>query len=107
MDDVMITFRAKNHEKAILDEKAKQCALTRSQYVKKTALGIVPRSHLDQRVIQTLLTLNADIGRVGGLLKLWLVNHNDAPLVEKIDVRELVTEIRSLKNEIKNVVSKL
>lgn len=102
-----VSFRVTDSEKEKINKKADDCAISRSSYCKQTALGTVPRSKYDLVVLNELTHLHADIGRVGGLLKMWLTHHEDIALHDKLDVQELVTEIRELKREIKDVVEKL
>lgn len=103
----IISIRMTDEEKAKVDRLAEQAALSRSKYIRLTSLGIVPRSKYDLVVLNELTHLHADIGRVGGLLKMWLTHHEDIALHHKLDVQELVTEIRKLKREIKDAVEKL
>lgn len=100
----IICFRLSDAEKAKLDKLAEECSISRSQFIRLTALGTVPRSNHDNKVIYQISMLHADIGRVGGLLKLWLTRNEDAHLHYKLDVHELVNEIRNLKESINNLI---
>ena len=60
--------------KAIKDQ-AKAAGLSVSAYFRNLALGYEIRSALDQDNISQLAKINADQGRLGGLLKMWLTNH--------------------------------
>src|SRR4051794_34772817 len=48
--------------------------LSLSAYLRKVGMGYEIRSVLDQQWIVELARINADQGRLGGLLKLWLTN---------------------------------
>jgi hypothetical protein len=48
--------------------------LSLSAYLRKVGMGYEIRSVLDQQWIIELARINADQGRLGGLLKLWLTN---------------------------------
>lgn len=102
-----VTFRLSEDDLQKIDAKAAECALTRSQYVRQTAVGIVPRSKFDKKVIHDLSLLHGDIGRVGGLLKLWLTNNEDSAIHQKLNVSELVLEIRQLKESINELIVKI
>jgi hypothetical protein len=52
--------------------KARQARLSVSAYAKAVCLGHEVKSALDQEAILELLRLKADMGRLGGLLKLGL-----------------------------------
>jgi hypothetical protein len=47
-----------------------------SEFVKMLALGFEPKSKIDQEAVLALMKVNADLGRLGGLLKLGLVDQN-------------------------------
>lgn len=102
-----ITFRLSEDDLHKIDAKASECALTRSQYIRKVSTGIVPSSKFDKKVIYELSMLHADIGRVGGLLKLWLTNNEDKYIHQKLNINELVIEISTLKKTINNFILKL
>lgn len=103
----IITLRMTQDEKERIDAKADACCLSRSAYIRQTALGIVPRSKLDHQAIHALAKLNGDIGRLGGLLKLWLSRDEYALMHHNLNIRELVAEISTLKNAIHTLVDSL
>jgi hypothetical protein len=53
---------------------ADAAGLSLSAYLRKIGMGYEIRSILDQERIIALAKINADQGRLGGLLKLWLTN---------------------------------
>lgn len=69
-----IMVRVTPEELEAIREKAKAFgyASSTAALLRDLALGIEPTSTLDQRAILDLLRINADLGRLGGLLKHWL-----------------------------------
>ena len=61
-------------EKEIIQSRAKDCSLSMSSYLRNLGLGYVPKSILDSKLVLELVKINADLGRLGGLLKMWLTN---------------------------------
>ena len=59
-------------ERRQIEEKARVCQLAPSAYLRAVGIGNKPKSAFDREAIETLAKLNADQGRLGGLLKLWL-----------------------------------
>jgi hypothetical protein len=55
-------------ERAAIEVNAKSCDLTVSAYLRTVGSGYEPKSTLDQQAVGDLLRLNADQGRLGGLL---------------------------------------
>ena len=49
-----------------------------SAYLRALGLDFPVKSTLDQEAIMELAKVNGDLGRLGGLLKLWLTNQDRA-----------------------------
>ena len=74
--------------------------MSTSAYLRQVGLGMPIKSILDQNSIADLAKVNADQGRLGGLLKLWLTV--DAKL-KPYDRAKLSTNITKLLGEIKRL----
>jgi hypothetical protein len=61
-------------ERQTLIENAGQCGLSVSNFLRTVGLGIGVVSVVDHRKVDELVRINGDLGRLGGLLKLWLAN---------------------------------
>jgi hypothetical protein len=61
-------------ERALLKSLAANANLSTSTYLLKVGLGYRVPSRLDNRRVEELARMNGDLGRLGGLLKLWLTN---------------------------------
>lgn len=81
--------------------------MSRSEFIRNAALGITPRSQLDRKNIADLAKLNADMGRLGGLLKLWLMRLEDNELHKGLQIHDLLRDIHQLKDKIKTAIDKL
>jgi len=77
-------------EHSALVARAKEVGLSLSAYLRTVGLGFEPRSIFDAEAVLSLARVNADQGRLGGLLKLWLTQDSSAPS----DVGRLLREIR-------------
>ena len=66
-------------EKAQIETMAKATGHSASSYLRAVGQGYPVHSILDYERIQELAKVNGDLGRMGGLLKLWLTD--DAKLV--------------------------
>jgi len=69
-----ITVRVLPDEKATIDENAREAGLSTSAYLRALGLGYEPKSIVDNLKVDELAKINGDLGRLGGLLKLWLTN---------------------------------
>ena len=65
-------------EKKLLKEGAGRCDLSVPAWLRKLGLGHRPASHVDIQAVEKIARLHGDLGRVGGLLKMWLNNGSEA-----------------------------
>ena len=61
-----------HEEKAPITERADEAGLSRSRYLRALGLKTPVRSVVDLAAVADLAKVNGDLGRVAGLLKLWL-----------------------------------
>ena len=83
-----------------------------STYVRTIALGSEIKSKTDERLVLEVARLRGDLGRVGGLLKLWLTNEErfdfeSGKNPSSSDVRRVLAQVEHLIGSIEKVVSEL
>jgi hypothetical protein len=61
-------------EKAAIEANARQTGHSTSAYLRFLGLGYAPKCITDNERVLELAKINGDLGRLGGLLKLWLTN---------------------------------
>lgn len=61
-----------DEEKVQITERAEQAGLSRSGYLRAVGMNYPIRSVVDLAAVADLAKINGDLGRVAGLLKLWL-----------------------------------
>ncbi len=90
-------------EKEHIKRTARQVRLPVSALLRKLALGYEPPSMIDLDTLSTLTRLRGDFGRLGGLLKLWLV---DAPgrAVPETEVRAALDTILTKQGELSSLI---
>lgn len=86
-----------------ITEKAQRCGLSVSQFAKAVCLGFEVRSREDQLARGELRCVHADLGRLGGLLKMWLTNEDE----HQVSVRKLLGELEARQAELRQVVARL
>jgi hypothetical protein len=59
-------------EQAAIDGAAERVGMSTSAYLRALGLGYQPIGHLDREASEHLVRVNADLSRLGNLLKLWL-----------------------------------
>jgi hypothetical protein len=93
-------------ERAAIEDRAVATGHSLSSLLRNLALGFEPKAILDLQAIQTLVTINADQGRLGGLLKLWLMQRPGEG-AETSDVRRVLQEIEANQAELRRLVQRL
>ena len=94
-------------ERATIEERAKDARLSVSAYLRSAGMGQRARpSRLDHAAVNDLARANADQGRLGGLLKMWLVDRPGRGAPE-IEVRRLLDQIREMQGKLAEVAERL
>lgn len=90
-------------ERKAIQDTARQVRLPVSALLRKLALGYEPPSKIDLETLYAVGRLRGDFGRLGGLLKLWLV---DAPgqAVPESQVRAALDTILAKQGELSNLI---
>ncbi|AMV41193.1 conjugal transfer transcriptional regulator TraJ [Paraburkholderia caribensis] len=61
-------------EEEAIKTKARQAGLSVAAYLRNVGMGYQIKGVIDAELVGELAKINADQGRLGGLLKLWLTN---------------------------------
>lgn len=93
-----------NDEKAELADRAAQAGLSLSAYMKVAALIAPIRARSDLSAVTDLVRVNGDLGRVAGLLKLWLAEKRGQS-ARSMDIEKVMIEFRALQASIREKMS--
>jgi hypothetical protein len=91
-------------ERADLQANARAARKSLSTYLLNVGLGYPIHSVLDHARIEELIRLNGDLGRLGGLLKLWLTNDERTVAFGESTIRGLLAKIEATQDEVRRVV---
>ena len=94
-------------EEAKIKSKATDAGLTVAEYLRNLGLGYQVPSVIDNRKVDALLKINADLGRLGGLIKLWLTNDKRAKLIGKSQLHLTLDSIRNTQSTMLDDIIKL
>lgn len=61
-------------EAVAIKNHAAHCSLSVSAYLRELGLHYHPKSNVDADAVLEMVKVNGDLGRLGGLLKMWLTN---------------------------------
>ena len=98
-------------EEQTIKAMAASCGLSVATYLRNVGLGYEVRSVLDHQLIHELAKINADQGRLGGLLKLWLTNdeklQSHEPEQLRVNILGLLDRLRETQAAMLETVKKL
>ncbi len=80
-------------ERQAIEQQAHSTGLSKSSYLLRVGMGYPIRSIVDNHQVEELVRINGDLGRLGGLLKLWLSNGKPAPGIDARTIRETLKKI--------------
>lgn len=90
-------------EESAIKTNAERAGLSIAEYLRRVGLGHQIRGVIDEQKVLELAKVNADMGRLGGLLKLWLTD--DKKLASSGGVTE--GTIRALLKRLEDTQAKL
>ncbi len=101
-----ITVSVSARDRAAIEAKAAAAGLPLSAYLRSLGIGAQPRANpvLRHEQVLALAKVNADQGRLGGLLKMWLVDRPGRGASE-VEVRRLLNQIRDLQTRLAEIAN--
>ncbi len=94
-------------EEQEIKENAAKAGLTIAEYLRRLGLGYEIHGVIDKLHIIELSKINADLGRLGGLLKLWLTNDERLIHIEPKTITVVLDRIKATQTAMLEVVNKL
>lgn len=88
----------------MISERANEAGMSRSGYLRALGLNSPIRSVVDLTAVADLAKVNGDLGRVAGLLKLWLAEKNGQG-ASSVEVERMMVEFRELQAGIREKMS--
>jgi hypothetical protein len=82
-------------EAQAIKAQARAVGLPVAAYLRNVGLGIEVKSVLDYQRIGELARINGDLGRLGGLLKLWLTNGERLDRIKASELRAVLNKIEA------------
>ena len=84
--------------------KADAHSLSASSYLRRLGLAMPLQSTIDQRAILDLVKINADLGRFGGLIKMWLTSDAD---FESLSAQGLQRKLENTLSDVRQLQKKM
>lgn len=91
---------------AEIEDKARQANMSLSAYLSAVGRNSPIRSVVDLLAVADLAKVNGDLGRVAGLLKLWLAEKRGQG-ASTMDVEAMMNNFRKLQSEVLAIMSRV
>jgi hypothetical protein len=91
-------------ERAQLQANARAAGNSVSSYLLNVGLGYKVCCVQDHRYVEDLIRVNGDLGRLGGLFKLWLTNEERTAVVGESAIRAVLGKVEATQNELREVI---
>lgn len=95
-----------DEEKEVITHKAEEAGMSRSGYLRALGMNTPIRSVVDLTAVADLAKVNGDLGRVAGLLKLWLAEKRGQG-ARPTDVEAMMNDFRKLQAEVLAIMSRV
>lgn len=89
-----------DEEKATITARSREAGMARSAYLRALGLNTPIKSVVDLAAVADLAKVNGDLGRVAGLLKLWLGERRGQG-ANAVDVESMMVEFRELQASVR------
>jgi hypothetical protein len=91
-------------EKRQIEAGASAARLSVSTYLLKVGMGYQVRGILDNKRVEELARINGDLGRLGGLLKLWLTNDPRTEQFGEATIRAVLSKIEDTQDKMHEIM---
>ncbi len=95
------------NEESQIKSNAANAGLSIAEYLRRISLGYQLQSAIDKDHVIQLAKINADVGRLGGLLKLWLTQDKRVAHFDLQTVKTLLNRIQTTQDAMLAVVKKI
>ena len=99
-----IVVRVTPDEKTAIESLARQTGHSTSAYLRLLGQGYLPKSIVDHVKVIELARINGDLGRLGGLLKLWLTNDARTAQFGESTVRATLARIEDTQDKMLEIM---
>ena len=91
-------------EKARIEANAKAAGMSVARFLREVGQGYRVKSVVDYAQVRELARINGDLGRLGGLLKLWLSNDERTAQFGTATLRAVLAKIEATQDQMGKVM---
>jgi len=86
-------------ERTLIEENARRAGMSVGGYLREVGQGYQIKGVLDYQHVRELVRVNGDLGRLGGLLKLWLTDDVRTARFTDATILALLSKIEATQDE--------
>ncbi|EMK3344981.1 TPA: conjugal transfer transcriptional regulator TraJ [Vibrio harveyi] len=94
-------------EKSLIEAQAARAGMSAARYLREVGQGYHIQGVVDYEQVNELAKINGDLGRLGGLLKLWLTNDVRTAQFGESTIRAVLSKIEATQEEMGAVMTKI
>ncbi len=91
-------------EQEAIQRQAKQAGMSVARYLREVGQGYRIQGIVDYEQVRELARINGDLGRLGGLLKLWLTNDERTAQFGEATLRAVLGRIEATQDEMGKIM---
>jgi hypothetical protein len=91
-------------EKQLIEEQAQRAGMSVARFLRDVGQGYRIGGVVDYEQVRELARINGDLGRLGGLLKLWLTNDERTAQFGEATLRALLSRIEATQDQMGQVM---
>ncbi|MDD1614921.1 MAG: conjugal transfer transcriptional regulator TraJ [Methylococcaceae bacterium] len=91
-------------EEAAIKQNAEAAGLTVAAFLRNVGMGYQIKGIVDNNEVEKLAKINGDLGRLGGLLKLWLTNDERTAHFNEATIRAVLSRIVDTQDKMVDVM---
>lgn len=96
-----------SEEKRLIEANAQKAGISVARYLREVGQGYVVKGILDYKYVRELVRVNGDLGRLGGLLKLWLSNDVKAANFSDATILALLDRIEATRDKMSQIMQSI
>ena len=94
-------------ERLVIEENARRAGMSASRFLLQVGQGYKVSGVVDQEQVRELVRINGDLGRLGGLLKLWLTNDVRTAQFGENTIRALLSRTEATQDQMVSVMAEI
>ncbi len=91
-------------ERKLIAENAHAAGYSTTRYLREVGQGYTIKGVMDYERVLELVKINGDLGRLGGLLKLWLSNDERAAHFGYATIHSVLAKIEKTQDEMRTIM---